>query len=191
MNRSKTFLMLAGVGACVAFAPSLAAAQNGEAVNADDILAPKTQPKQESAGQTASATQSDLEKGLAAAKAENEDQVILEKKIALAKEMHQIRPTRTQVDSAVAGAAMALPASERQNFIITMKSRLNYNAIERISIDAMVDTYTLVELESMVEYFSKPEAKSASAKVHSWATAVNPHIVRMIDDVLMRIKTGQ
>lgn len=191
MNRSKTFLMLAGVAACVAFAPSLAQAQNGEAVNADDILAPKTQPKQENAGQTTSATQSDLEKGLAEAKAENEDEAILEKKIALAKEMHQIRPTRTQVDSAVAGAAMSLPASERQNFIIMMKSRLNYNAIERISIDAMVDTYTLVELEAMVEYFSKPEAKSASAKVHSWAKAVNPHIVRMIDEAIMRIKTGQ
>lgn len=190
MNCSKTFLMLAGAAFCVAFAPMASYAQNGEAVNADDILTPKTQEPSNGASQAAP-MESDVEKSLAAAKAENDDKDVLAKKIELARQMHHIRPTRTQVDSAVMSAAMTLPTSERQNFIITMKSMLNYNAIERISIDAMVDTYTLVELELMVEYFSKPEAVSASAKVQNWARKVNPDIVRMIDEAIMRIRTGQ
>ncbi len=189
MNRSRNFLMLAGVAFCTVFVSSASFAQNGEAVNADDVLSSQTSTAQ--AGAQDAPAMSDVDKGLAEAKAENEDEAILAQKIALAKRMHEIRPTRTQVDSAVGSAAMMLPASERQNFTVTMKSMLNYNAIERISIDAMVDTYTLIELKSMVEYFSKPEAKSASAKVQNWARAVNPHIVKMIDEAIMRIRTGQ
>lgn len=113
------------------------------------------------------------------------------KKVALAKKMHQIRSTRDQVDAAVRSAASRLQQHERQTFIVAMQSRLNYNAIERISIDAMVETYTLKELDAMVEYFSKPEAVSASSKVQSWAKQVQPHIISMIDRALMSLKTGQ
>ncbi len=170
-------------------------AQNNEAVNADDILSKKVEAKEEeksgSTSEANSEVNSAIEKGLAEARAENEDKKILAEKVALAKKMHQIRSTRVQVDSAVNRAAQNLPSFERENFIVLMKSMLNYNAIERISIDAMVETYTLVELRSMVEYFSKPEAISASKKVSSWARVVQPEIVRMIDRAMMRIKTGQ
>ncbi len=133
----------------------------------------------------------ELEKALAEAKAENEDEEILAKKIKLAKEMHNIRPTREQVDSAVRRAALKLPEHERASFMTAMRSMLNYNAIERISIDAMIETYSYKELKSMVEYFSKPEAKSASRKIAPWARKVQPEIVRMIDRAMMRIRTGQ
>ncbi len=134
---------------------------------------------------------SDIEKSIAAAKAELEDEGILKKKIALAQEMHKIRPTREQVDSAVLKASLSLPKYKRKGFIDSMSMMLNYNAIERISVDAMISTYTLLELESMVEYYSKPEARSASKKVISWAKIVQPEIITMIDKALMRIKTGQ
>ena len=180
------------VGACGILMSTSALAQDNEAVNADDVLAPKaTEQVQKQAEPTKTQAQIDLEKGLAAAKAENENKEILAKKLALAKTMHEIRPVRTQVDAAVKRVSERLPAYERQNFVVTMQSMLNYNAIERISTDSMVDTYTLLELQSMVEYFSKPEARSASTKVSSWAKAVHPEIVRMIDSAMMRIKTGQ
>ncbi len=185
------FLMVGAVGVCGVLASAQAFAQN-EAVNADDVLAPKAQEQvQKPSEPTKTQAQIDLEKGLAEAKVENEDKETLGKKLALAKTMHEIRPVRVQVDAAVKRVSERLPAYERQNFVVTMQSMLNYNAIERISTDAMVDTYTLEELKSMVEYFSKPEARSASTKVNSWARSVHPEIVKMIDRAMMRIKTGQ
>ena len=163
-----------------------------DAVNADEFL-------REQGGSASAATQqteaqrapSELEKGIAEAKAELEDEKKLQKKVELAKEMHDIRPTRQQVDAAVARASMGLPPRDRPNFVNAMKGMLNYNAIERISVDAMVETYTLKELESMVEYYSKPEAKSASDKVMYYAGLVQPEIVNMIDKAMMRYRTGQ
>ncbi|PCI56117.1 MAG: hypothetical protein COB36_04860 [Alphaproteobacteria bacterium] len=168
----------------------------GEAVDADEFL------KKQGQADTAPAAQSEVvaeqpkeltavEKGIAEAKAELKDKDVLAKKISLAREMHKIRPTRTQIDSAIQRASLALPAHSRRAFVGAMKGMLNYNAIERISVDAMIETYTLKELDSMVKYYSKPEAKSASDKVMSWASIVQPEIVNMIDKAMMRIRTGQ
>jgi hypothetical protein len=115
---------------------------------------------------------------------------ILEKKVALARKMHEINPTRDQVDSAISRASFSLPENQRQPFVAAMQTVLNYNAIERISIDAMVDVYSLKELESMVEYYSKPEAQSASKKLQEWAGQVQPEVTRMIDKAIMRVRTG-
>ena len=192
MTYMKTFkvLALSGVAAFVMASPVLA---QGDAVNADDFI---KQQKQEAPAQTTTPAaqtraQTEIEKSLAKAKAELDDPDILAKKVALAKNMHDIRPTSAQVDSAVYRASLGLQPSDRQNFMTAMKGMLNYNAIERISMDAMVETYTLLELESMVEYYSKPEAKSASDKVPFWASKIQPEIANMIDKAMMRLKTGQ
>lgn len=171
---------------------SFPAYAQGEAENLDEFL--NTQKQEEAAQEVQIAPIPDtaeIDKSIEAAKKENEDEAILQKKLDLAKKMHQIRPTRDQVDAAVNMAAQSLSPNERQPFIVGMKRILNYNAIERISIDAMVQTYTLAELEPMVAYFSTPEARSASKKIANWATQVQPEIVRMIDKAIARIRTGQ
>jgi len=189
--------------------PNLGYSQEGEAVDVDSLLMRKTTVPE--AKQTlnekkalsrpnkgASKDQKvikdaerALEEAVAEAKAENEDDALLAKKIKLAKEMHKIRPTREQVNSAVRKASMSLSEYEQASFISAMESMLNYNAIERISVDAMVETYSHKELVSMVEYFSKPEAMSASKKILPWARKVQPEIAHMIDRAMMRIRTGQ
>ncbi|MGH1455607.1 MAG: hypothetical protein ACRBDI_02400 [Alphaproteobacteria bacterium] len=168
----------------------------GEAVNADDVLQKTVVAKEEALSPgNDSVGEGELVDpvivGIEAAKAENADKAVLDKKTALAKKMHEIRPTRIQVDGAVKRASMMLPENERTSFVNVMNSMLNYNAIERISMDAMVETYTLKELEVMVDYYSKPEALTASVKMGYWAKAVQPEITRMVDKAIMRIKTGQ
>jgi len=166
-------------------------AQN-DAQSVDDFL--KAQKEKEAENEIKIAPvpeQSEIEKSIEDAKQENKDDAILKKKLDLARKMHQIRPTREQVDSAVNMAARSIPENQRFAFVSGMNRILNYNAIERISIDAMVGTYTLVELESMVEYFGRPEARTASRKINNWATQVQPEIIRMIDKAHARLRTGQ
>ncbi len=188
----KHMLVLTALGAGVVSVhiPFSVMAQDGEAVSADDFIRSgkkdePAQPKQEEVKEKTS-----LEKSMDEAKAELDDEKIAAEKIELARIMHRIRPTRDQVDGAIRRASMALPQSERQAFTGAMQGMLNYNAIERISMDAMVQTYTLKELKSMVDYFSKPEAKTASDKTGYWARAVQPEIARMIDRAMMRVRTG-
>ena len=115
----------------------------------------------------------------------------LARKVKLVEEMHRINPVKGQVDSAVMRVAKSLPEAQRKVFLSAMNSTLNYRAIERISVDAMTETYTLKELEAMVEYYSKPEARSASEKITQWAGKVQPEIVRMIDKAMIHARTGQ
>ncbi len=192
MNKQRTTIfVLAVVFSMMLFSPVYA---EGEAISADDFLmnqraeAPASQLEEDTAKPK---EMTEVEKGIAEAKEELKDEATLKRKLELAKRMHDIRPTRIQVDSAVFQASMSLPVRERRGFINSMKGMLNYNAIERISIDAMVEVYTLKELEAMVEYFSKPEAKSASDKVPNWVSILQPEIANMIDKAMIRIRTGQ
>jgi hypothetical protein len=119
-----------------------------------------------------------------------QDPSTLDQRLALAKKMHDIRPTRDQVYIAIDQVASGQPENEREPFRQAMRNILNYKAIEKISIDAMAETYTPAELTAMVDYYSKPEAKSASDKDQAYAAKVYPEIVRMLDQAMMRVKTG-
>ncbi len=105
--------------------------------------------------------------------------------------MHKIRPTQDQVYTAIDQIANQQPEAEREAFRNAMRQILNYKAIEKFSIDAMVDTYTVEELEAMVEFHAKPEAQSALAKEQDYADKVYPEIIRMLDQALMRVRTGK
>lgn len=111
-------------------------------------------------------------------------------RLALSKEMHEIRPAAEQVNNAIDSVALKMPESARNDFKTKMRNFLNYRAIERISINAMAETYTLEELEAMVEYYSKPEAQSAVEKTSEYQQKVQPEIVRMIDRAVMQMRTG-
>ncbi len=119
------------------------------------------------------------------------DSSTVEKRLELAEKMHDLRSTRAQVDAAIEELSKRQPEAQREEFKAAMHKIFNYDAIERISIDAMVETYTLPELEAMVEYYSKPEGKSAEAKETAYAKKVFPEIIRLIDSAIMRVRTGQ
>jgi hypothetical protein len=112
-------------------------------------------------------------------------------KVELAEKMHQLRPTKTQVEQAIAVVAQRVPEDKRAAFETAMTNAIDFNAVEKISVDAMVDTFTEAELASMVEYYSRPEAKSAADKLPQYQEKVGPEIIRMIDKAMMKVKTGQ
>jgi hypothetical protein len=124
--------------------------------------------------------------------APKQDPADLDERIALSKEWHKLMPisVREQIDAAVDQVAQTQPENEREVFKANMKAVLNYQALEKISIDAMADTYTVAELKAMNEYYAKPEAKSAQPKYNTYANIVFPEITRMLDQAMMRVRTG-
>ncbi|MFK7839012.1 MAG: hypothetical protein AB8B83_01670 [Bdellovibrionales bacterium] len=114
-----------------------------------------------------------------------------EERVKLAKKMHELRPVRAQVEQAINQYAQVRPQAERETFKTAMRNVFNVKALEKISVDAYADTFTVEELRAMVEYYSKPEAISASNKFSDYANIVYPEIVRMLDRAAIRVKTGQ
>lgn len=109
---------------------------------------------------------------------------------ALAEQMHKFRPVREQINRAIDQYAQTQAPNQREAFKTAMRNVLNYRALEKISTDAYAETFTLKELEAMVEYYSKPEARSASDKFDNYAGIVFPEITRMLDKALIRVRTG-
>src|SRR5438128_2220753 len=61
----------------------------------------------------------------AAATAPAQDPADLDERIALAKKMHEINPTRIQIDSAIEDIAARQPEAERETFKASMRGALN------------------------------------------------------------------
>lgn len=107
-----------------------------------------------------------------------------------AEKMNAIRPAREQVNAAIDRYVSALSPEEAEVYRTALQRILNYKALEKISVDAFAEVYTEAELKAMVEYYSMPEAQSASEKSAQYAEIVYPEIVRMLDKAMMRVKTG-
>ena len=113
-----------------------------------------------------------------------------DRRLDLAKEMHEYVPTAEKVNQAIDSAAMRLPPNQQEAFKSAMRGVLNYRVIEKISIDAMAETFTVQELEVMLEYNKKPEVETIQEKYREYEAKVSPEVARMLDKAMMRVRTG-
>ena len=115
-------------------------------------------------------------------------------RLALAKQMLELNPAQEQLESAVnsyiQNYMFASSDSDRQIYRSALLNLMNPRALEKAATDAYAETYTQAELKAMIEYYSKPEAKSAQAKKKQFDAQVSPHIVEMLDKALMRLRTA-
>lgn len=115
------------------------------------------------------------------------------RRLALADQMLELRPASTQLEKALdlyIQNYMLNQSEENKTFFRdTILKILNPKALEKVAQDAYAETFTTAELEAMVEYYSKPEARSASEKQPRFNAMVTPEIIRMLDQAVMRFKT--
>lgn len=112
-------------------------------------------------------------------------------RLDLSEKMHKIRPARKQIDSAIEQVARSgLPVEEQQAFILSIKRIIDYKALEKTSIEAMAETFSVPELKAMVDYYEKPEAQSASEKFPDYQKKIEPVIYQMLDRAMMQVRTG-
>lgn len=114
----------------------------------------------------------------------------LARKIELAKEMHKIRPARTQVEEAVNQVGRNLPPLERDRFLKMVEKAFDYDALEKLSTDTMVELFTVPELEKMVDYFGSEEARAIEKKLPQYQEKIQPEIIRMLDAAMIADRTG-
>jgi hypothetical protein len=114
-------------------------------------------------------------------------------RLELAEQMVEIRPAEKQieraVDSYIKNYMVTASDEDKELFRIAMLKTMNPKALEKVAVDAYAETFTLAELEAMVEYFSKPEAQSASDKQRVLNAKIAPEIANMMDRALMRLRS--
>lgn len=123
-----------------------------------------------------------------------QEDVGLEQRLALADKMLAINPPRDQVRAAIEryidvrmrGASEAT----QEQFRGAMYSLINHKALEQIARESYAEVFTAAELAAMVEYYSKPEAKSARDKSGELDKRIGGAIVRMMDQALIRARTS-
>lgn len=114
----------------------------------------------------------------------------LAERIDLARQIHVLRPVKVQIDSAVAQVAGRLPPAQRPAFELSVSRALKEKAIKQRSIDAMVEVYSLAELKAMAAYYALPESRSAEAKLPKYQSLIQPEIVKMLDQAIIRMRSG-
>ncbi len=115
----------------------------------------------------------------------------MNQRLELAARMHEIRPAREQIDAAVEQVSSALPAGEKEAFRLAIKNALDYQALERHSIESMAKVFTLEELQAMVDFYSKPEAGSITDKLGEYNKLIEPKVFEMLDQAILDVRTGK
>ncbi|MBL4803596.1 MAG: DUF2059 domain-containing protein [Alphaproteobacteria bacterium] len=114
-------------------------------------------------------------------------------RLVLAERMLEIRPAEKQIDRAidtyVKNYMFNAAEEDKEVFRTAMKRLMNPKALEKVAVDAYAETFTLEELEAMVDYYSKPEAQSASDKQRQLNSRIGPEIANMMDRALIRLRT--
>lgn len=118
------------------------------------------------------------------------DDVAFERRLAIAEKIQNLRPAQERIESAIERYTSRIEPAKREVYRSALRNVFNYKALEKISIDAYAEIYTEEELEAMLEYYSKPAAKTAAEKSGEYTSRVYPEIIRMLDRAMMRVKTG-
>lgn len=114
----------------------------------------------------------------------------LAKRVELAKEMHKIRSARMQVQEAIDQVGRNLPPLDRDRFTKMVEKAFDYDALEKLSVDTMVELFTVQELEKMVDYFGSAEAKSIEKKLPVYQAKIQPYIIQSLDSAMIADRTG-
>ncbi len=122
------------------------------------------------------------------------EKIDLTEKLALATQLEQIRPVQSQIKSAVDRYVQLklkdASAENRSKAAAALMQIINVKALQQISIDTYAEVYSQAELEAMVEYYTKPEAKTAAAKQDQINARIAPEIIRMLDQALIQARTA-
>jgi len=113
-----------------------------------------------------------------------------EERLELSQEMHKIWPIRQKVENALDSISERIPEKDRLKFKSGMRRAIDFDALEKASIDAMADIYTVAELEKMIEFYGSKEGRSISVKTGDYEKSLQPLMVKMVDKALLDAKMG-
>lgn len=118
------------------------------------------------------------------------EQSIPEANLELAKQMHEIWPIRTRIETAIEAVAENFPQEKQAEVKAKIRKSIQYDQVEEESIKAMATTFSADELKAMIGFYGSDTGRSISAKTQDYEMAMRPVVVKMMDKAMLDLKTG-
>ncbi|MDY0029316.1 MAG: DUF2059 domain-containing protein [Pseudobdellovibrionaceae bacterium] len=112
----------------------------------------------------------------------------MEERLALARELHDIRRVKERILKDIDAISRSVPALEREDFKIFIETNMDFDDLEQKSIRYAAETFTVAELKAMIAYFGSDIGKSAEAKSEAYGQRLGKDIQAQIDKALMAAK---
>lgn len=109
-------------------------------------------------------------------------------RVNLSKDLHDIRNIRDRINGTIAGVAETLPPEDREDFSKYVQLKIDYDALEKKSIDYAAEIYSVPELKAMIAYFGSADGQSAEAKGGDYADKIGKDIMKDIDAAILAAK---
>ncbi len=113
-----------------------------------------------------------------------------EQRLTLAREMHEIWPTRPKIESVLDNVVQRAPAQERLRIKAALRKAIKFDALDEASIDSMAEIFTIKELQAMISFYGSKEGRSVSFKTDDYEKSLQPILSKMMDKALLDIKLG-
>lgn len=124
------------------------------------------------------------------AQAQKQDETA--QKRALILQFFEAKPPRALVDASIEGVAGARykkndPA--REEFVSRMQLAVDYDRIEEIATNAMMNIYSVAELQAMVDYYTSDVGRLAETKAADFRAKIAPELKKMLDQGMLNVVT--
>jgi len=83
-------------------------------------------------------------------------------------------PVQKMIDDMLIGVMKSVPAEKQTGFDAFIRKTLRPDFIERVSIQAMVKTFTALEINAMTSFYDSPEGRSVQAKMGTYLAEIMP-----------------
>ena len=118
------------------------------------------------------------------------EQTDYEKRLELAREMHEIWPIRPKIEAVLENVAQQVAPQNRLKLKAALRKAIKFPALEQASIDSMADIFTTEELKAMVDFYGSKEGRSVSFKTEDYEKSLRPILTEMMDKALIDVKLG-
>lgn len=111
-------------------------------------------------------------------------------RLDLARQMQDIWPIRTRIESAIESVAQNFPPEKQAEAKATIRKSIQYDQLEEESVQALASTYTEEELRAMIDFYGSETGRAISAKTVDYEAAIRPSLIKMMDKAMLDLKTG-
>jgi len=126
-----------------------------------------------------------------AAAAEASNTAIPDSRLKLAREMHDIWPIRTRMETAIEAVSESFAPERKAEIKAALRKAVQFDQLEEASIRAMAQTFNEAELTEMIKFYGSDIGRSVSAKTGDYEMALRPLMTQMMDKAMLDLRTGQ
>lgn len=99
-------------------------------------------------------------------------------------------PLAKMLDDMYDAVATNIPPDQREEFKKKMSRVVRLDALERITLDALVQTFTVDELDALAEFYGSKHGASAMKKFGAYMSAIMPPLLQEMQRALRELQAS-